>query len=250
VQTADNAAVAETDLTDSSINAPVKTVSGQQDVAIQLLDQSPINFDEVIFSDLMADYATKVDLEVLAGSNTAGQVKGVHATPGITTIAISGITLTKFYGAVADAVQRVHTSRFLPPSHIVMHPRRWAWLTAQLDSQFRPLVLPAANSLQNALATLDAVGSQQVVGQLQGLPVVTDPNIGTAYGTGTNEDLAYVQRSSDLLLFESGIRTRVLPEVGSGTLTVRLQVYGYVAFSAERYPQSIVEISGLTAPTF
>ncbi|KWX67777.1 DNA primase [Mycobacterium sp. NAZ190054] len=85
---------------------------------------------------------------------------------------------------------------------------------------------------------------------MQGLPVVTDPNIGTTYGEGTNEDLVYVQRSSDLLLFESGIRSRVLPDVGSGTLTVRLQVYGYIAFTAERYPQSIVEITGLTAPTF
>ena len=58
--------------------------------------------------------------------------------------------------------------------------------------------------------------------------------------------------SSDLLLFESGIRTRVLPDVGSGNLTVRLQVYGYLAFTAGRYPQSVVEIggAGLVAPSF
>jgi hypothetical protein len=34
------------------------------------------------------------------------------------------------------------------------------------------------------------------------------------------------------------------------TLTVLLQIYSYVAFSAARYPQSVVEIMGLTAPTF
>jgi hypothetical protein len=27
-------------------------------------------------------------------------------------------------------------------------------------------------------------------------------------------------------------------------------LYGYLAFSAARYPQSVVEITGLTAPTF
>jgi hypothetical protein len=32
--------------------APVRTISGQQGVAIQLLDQSPIAFDEIIFRDL------------------------------------------------------------------------------------------------------------------------------------------------------------------------------------------------------
>ncbi|QSM74591.1 phage major capsid protein [Mycobacteroides abscessus subsp. massiliense] len=250
VQTADNAAVAEQDLDDNFIEAKVRTVAGQQDVAIQLLDQSPVNFDEVVFQDLIADFGTKLDLQVLAGSGASGQVLGVHGTPGIGTIAITALTVASFYAAIADAIQRVHTSRFLPPTHIVMHPRRWGWLTASLDGDQRPLVLPAANAPQNALATLDAVASQQVVGQLQGLPVVTDPNIGTAYGTGTNEDVVYVQRSADLLLFESGIRTRTLPEPGAKNLTVCLQVYGYLAFTAGRYPQSVVEIGGLTPPAF
>jgi hypothetical protein len=49
---------------------------------------------------------------------------------------------------------------------------------------------------------------------------------------------------------ESGIRTRAYPETLSGQLTVRLQVFGYLAFTAGRYPQSTVEITGLTAPTF
>ena len=112
------------------------------------------------------------------------------------------------------------------------------------------MFLPAANNPMNAAGLLTAVDSQQVVGQMHGLPVVTDPNIGTGYGAVTNEDLIYVLRASDLILWESGIRARVLPETLSGQLTVRLQVYGYLAFSASRYPKSIVEITGLTAPTF
>jgi hypothetical protein len=42
----------------------------------------------------------------------------------------------------------------------------------------------------------------------------------------------------------------VLPETKAQNLTVILQVYRYLAFSAARYPQSIVQITGLTAPTF
>ncbi|SKM81098.1 phage-related major capsid protein [Mycobacteroides abscessus subsp. massiliense] len=248
-QTADNAAVASQDLQDAQIRADVRTIAGEQNIAIQLLDQSPINFDEVVFQDLIADYGTKVDLATLTGSGTAGQVKGVHNTPGIQTIAVTAVDLTKFYGALADAIQRVHTLRFLSPTVVVMHPRRWAWLTGQLDSQKRPLVLPAGRSFNN-VATLDAVASQQVVGEIQGLPVVTDPNLPTTLGTNSDEDVVYVLRAPDLLLFESGIRTRVLNEVGGHNLQVTLQVYGYLAFTAERYPQSVVEISGLTAPTF
>jgi hypothetical protein len=100
------------------------------------------------------------------------------------------------------------------------------------------------------MGVVSAVAAEQVVGQMHGMPVVTDPNIGTGDGAATNEDLIYVLRASDLILWESGIRTRVLPETRNGQLTVWLQVYGYLAFSAARYPRSVVEITGLTAPTF
>jgi hypothetical protein len=40
------------------------------------------------------------------------------------------------------------------------------------------------------------------------------------------------------------MRTRVLQEVLSGTLQVRLQVYNYVAFMANRRPEAISVISG------
>jgi HK97 family phage major capsid protein len=252
VQNGDNTAVAETDLTDGSVNARVQTIAGQQDVAIQLLDQSPVSFDQVIFRDLVADYATKVDLQVISGTGANGQVLGVRNTSGIQTIALTGTLVKDVYPKIADAIQRVQTSRFMPPTHIVMHPRRWAAFLAALDSQNRPLVVPNAGSPMNAIATTDGVAMEQVVGHMHGLPVVTDPSLPTTLGVGTNEDVIHVLRASDLLLYESGIRTRVLPDVGSGNLTVRLQVYGYIAFTAARYAQSVVEIggAGLAAPTF
>jgi HK97 family phage major capsid protein len=254
IQSADNNTVSEVDLTDSSVSAGVKTIAGQQDLAIQLIDQSPVNFDEIVFRDLVADYATKVDLQVIAGSNSNGQVQGVRGTSGITTITYTAGTPTvaQLYSKIADAVQRVHTLRFMPPTVIVMHPRRWAYLLAASDSNGRPLVVPDAGNPQNAIGTLNSVSSQQVVGQMHGLPVVTDPNMPTTLGASTTEDVIHILRAQDLLLWESNIRTRVLPEVGSGTLTTRLQVYGYLAFSAARYPKSVVEIggTGLIAPSF
>ncbi|CAM3953056.1 phage major capsid protein [Nocardia ninae] len=248
-QIADNTQIADTDLTDTYVSAPVRTVAGQQDIAVQLLDQSPINFDQVIFSDLIADYAAKLDIQVIGGSGTAGQVLGVRRTAGIATITATP-TVRSVYGAIADAVQRVHTKRLQPPTVIAMHPRRWGWLLAQLDDTQRPLVLPQQNSPQNALATLGAVAAEQIVGNLHGLPVITDPNLPITLGAGNNEDVILVMRASDLRLYESGIRTRVFPSPRSATLTTRLQVYGYLAFTAARYPQSIVEIGGLTPPDF
>jgi len=249
LQTADNQPVENTDLTDTSINAPVRTIAGAQGISIQLIDQSPIAFDEVVFRDLTADHAAQTDRQVIGGSGTGGQVLGVSGTPGIITVAAAAVTVKGVYSAIADGIQRVHSQRFMPPEVIVMHPRRWGWFLAQLDNQDRPLFLPAANSPQNATGVLSAVDSQQVVGQMHGLPVVTDPNL-PIDGGGGDEDPIYVLRSSDLILWESGVRARVLPEVQAMNLTVLLQIYNYLAFSAARYPQSIVEITGLTEPVF
>lgn len=252
VQDGDNTSVSETDLTDTSVSAPVRTIAGQQSVAIQLLEQSPVNFDEVIFSDLIADYASKLDLQVISGSGSNGQVTGVRNTGSIETVTYTDATPTvgELYSKIADAVQRIHTLRFMPPTVIVMHPRRWAYFLAATDTTGRPLVTPGVANPQNAIAVLGEVAAQGVVGEMHGLPVVTDPNMPTT--VSSTQDVIHVLRASDLRLWESGIRTRVLPEVGSGTLTTRLQVYGYLAFTAGRYPKSVAEISGtgLAAPTF
>ncbi|MGO9157275.1 phage major capsid protein [Mycobacterium sp.] len=250
VQTADNTPVTDVDLTDTFINAAVRTISGQQGVAIQLLDQSPIAFDDLVFRDLIADYATQLDKQCLYGSGTNGQVLGVNNTPNIGTIAVSTVDIQGVYSAIANAIQTVHTTRFQPPEVVVMHPRRWGWFLSLLDANQRPLFLPDANRPWNAAGILEEVASQQVVGSIQGLPVVTDPNIETNLGTGGDEDPVYVLRASDVVLWESGIRARVLPETKAQNLTVLLQLYGYLAFSAARYPASIVEISGLTEPTW
>lgn len=254
VQTADNQAVTDVDLTDTFINAPVRTISGQQGVAIQLLDQSPIAFDEIVFRDLVAAHATATDQQVLDGSGSSGQVLGIDFTPNIQTITVNSLNIQGIYSAIANAIQLVHTKRFLPPEVILMHPRRWGWLLSLLDTTNRPLFIPSANGLYNAAGVLEDVASQQVVGQIAGLPVVTDPNIsvtsGTEYSSYGDEDSIYVLRASDLILWESGIRCRALPEVKAQNLTVLLQVFSYLAFSAARYPASVVTITGLGEPSF
>jgi HK97 family phage major capsid protein len=253
VQTADNASVSSTDLTDSSVAVPVRTIAGQQDIALQLIEQSPVSFDEIVFADLIADYNTKLDVQVISGSGSSGQVKGIRNASGINTETYTSAspTVAGLYSKLAEGIQKIHTTRYMAPNVIVMHPRRWAWLLAALDTTNRPLVVPNYQGPMNAIGTFNGVSSQDTVGSLQGLPVVTDPSIPTTAGAGT-EDVILIMRSEDLLLWESGIKTRVLPDVGSGTLTVRLQVYGYVAFTAERYASAVTVASGtgLIAPTF
>lgn len=253
IQSADNVAVTSVDLTDTYVTAPVRTIAGEQSVSIQLLDQSPTDFSSIVFGDLVAAHAAATDLQVLNGSGAAGQVLGTTLTPGIQTVAASAPTITGVYSAIANAIQKVHTRRFLPPTVIVMHPRRWGWFLSLLDNQDRPLFLPVANGLNNAAGILSDVDSQCIVGQMQGLPVVTDPNISVTDGSESpvgTEDPIFVMRASDLVLYESGIRARTLNETKASNLTVILQIYSYVSYTAGRHPESVVQITGLPTPTF
>ena len=249
----DNAAVQSTDATTGTITVPVITIAGQQDVARQLMERSVPGVDEVLFADLTADYNTKVDLQVLAGSGAGGNAKGISnvTAPNTSTYTDATPTVPELYSKIADAIQLIHTNRFLPPNLIVMHPRRWGWFLAALDTQNRPLVPPTAPV--NPIGVLESVSSENLVGQLQGLPVIVDSSVTIVNGAGVNEDRIFVLRTQDQILMEdTPVKTKVFEEVLSNTLAIRLQVYNYLAFTPDRYPKSISIISGtgLITPTF
>ena len=79
---------------------------------------------------------------------------------------------------------------------------------------------------------------------MSGLRVVSDSNVGILYGASTTEDEIYVCRVSDMHLWEGPLQARVMPEVGSGTLTVRLMLHGYSAFASARFAKGISILSG------
>jgi len=251
-QASQNTAVQNTDATLGSVTAAVETIAGQQVVPQQLLDQSPINVDDILLADLAADYAVKLDVFVL--SNNAANKRGLLNVSGLNAVTYTDAspTVAELYPKVADGIQLVHTNRLMPADTIVMHPRRWAWFTAQVDTQGRPLVVPVANMPQNALAAMGENVSEGFVGTMQGLPVYVDPNVPTNLGAGTNEDRTLIFRSTDVILFEGTPQAEVFRETKADQLSVLLRFFNYAAIHSERYPKSISVISGtgLIAPTF
>lgn len=245
-QTADNAAVNEVDAVSATVTAPVVTFAGQNDVALQVLEQSPLagGFDELIFAELADDMDRYVDLQVLNGSGTSGQVKGILAAVASgnkSAYTDASPTQPEMYPSFGKVLSLTTTARKKGVEAWVMHNRRWYWLMAALDSSNRPYVTPVANGPQNAygVATADGAGQAEgLVGYIAGVPVFIDPNVPVLLTNGAGaagtEDIVIAGRFSDAILFEGALRTRVLPEVGSGTLSVRLQVYEYAAFTAER----------------
>lgn len=255
IQTADNGAVTETDMATTSVAVPIRTLAGQQDLAIQLIEQSPLGagMDALIYSQLSEDYELQLGAQLWNGSGASGQVLGFLQTGSINSVSYTdgSPTVPELYLPLSQAVSKVHTVSKVRASAIVMVPYRWNWMLSALDSNNRPLVVPAANGPYMSLGVQNESAAEGgPVGTVLGLPVYLDGTGPLTLGGGT-EDAIIAARFSDAVLMEGAVRTRVLPDVGSGTLTVRFQLYRYVGFTAGRRPQSVSKVTGtgLAAPS-
>lgn len=248
VQAADGAAVVSQDITDTFVTAQVRTIAGQQDVAMQLLDQSPISFDEVTFADLTSDYNQRLDTQMWVGTGANGQVLGALNVSGPNAITYTDTTptLPELWVPWVQSVSQVSTNRKKPATATFCTPGIWYWAASAVDANSRPLIIPEQGPGDlNPLAISSGLVAEGPVGRLTvGTPVILDGNIPSNLGAGTNESRIVTARTPDLYLWEGSMRTRVLTEVLSGTLQVRFQLFNYVAFMPDRLPKAISIISG------
>ena len=244
----EGAAVQETDMDDTKLDLSVKTFAGMQDVSRQALERGT-NIDSLVMADLVSAYHstlnTAVVAELLASAGNA--VTYTDASP----------TVAELYPKLLDSVQKVQTSFFAGPNVIIMHPRRLAFILAAVDGQNRPLAVPTPSSSgQPAFAYGNGAPVYGNSGySIAGLPVFTDATISTAQGAGTNQDTIYVGNSQELHLWEQGSGEPMMlrfEQPKGAELDVQMIVYGYSAFTANRYPNAFAMIggTGVVTPTF
>lgn len=249
VQVAEADAVNETDFDSETYSVNKVTIAGQNDVSIQSLEFSDPSIDTVIMRELMKSYNQKLDYQLIYGTGSGGQHRGIKTvvvSDGGNTVAFSSGNGAALLGKLYEAQSDIATQA---PGYdaqtVLLHSRRAAWLASHRDAN--------GNLFQQGQLFL-AAGEQDrgFVGNVAGLNVVRDANIATTQGTGTNEDDVYVMDINELMLAEGPLRTRVLQEVLSGTLQIRIQLYAFSAFAGGRRPKVLTRISGagLATPTF
>jgi hypothetical protein len=203
---------------------------------MQLLDQSPLNYDEIIFMDLAADYNMQVSAQLLLGSgfpqlnglfpNGKLYGNGTIGTAGATnagffTVA-SGTTTAQWAGAASlytaagQLKSKLGRNRFLPPTAWIGNPAVWEALATAVDGNGRPLVPPDQNGGPfNALSTLGEPAVEGLAGKLSSLPVYVDPNIPLTFG-GTSATQPYIGAISN---------GHTAPIDGSGGTSTNANVY-------------------------
>lgn len=254
-QTAEGAAFNEQDVAVTNLTVDVQLTTAAQDVSRTVVERGGAVVDQILLPDLLAALEVTLDAQAINGSGTAPQHRGVLNVTGVNTITWTDTTPTvaELIPKLADAIQRISSTRFAPADLIVMHPRRWGWITAAVDAASRPLVVPAAQQPVNALGVGQPASSPGPVGQLLGLPVVVDANIPTNLGAGTNEDTIIVCRTSDILVWEAPTMQFVMEQaIATAPGQIRVAVGRFALIAAGRYPGgiSVITGTGLTPPTF
>lgn len=252
VQATENAGVSETDIDDTLLAVNVRTIAGQQDVSRQVIDRS-VNADQVVIEDLVRRYHTALDNSIINDDGTSGTHLGIRSTTSIIAVTYTDATPTpsEAWGPLWDLQQQIESGVYAAASHLVMHPRRWAFFCSAIGTNQAMLGQMGVAPLLLGEEQSKAYGAG-VRGILAGLPVIVDANIPTTISS--TQDTILAVTDNELFLWEqpgSPLLIRA-EEVGVGTLTVKLVVYGYSAFTAGRYPgaHGAITGTGLTTPTF
>jgi len=251
VQT-EGAAVSETNIDDTKLDIAVQTVAGQQNVSRQAIERGT-NIDSLVMADLVSAYHTNLDSLFVTTSATSL----TNVITQVVTYTDASPTVPELYPKMADAIQRIQTNFFAGPNFILMHQRRLAFILASLDDQKRPLAVPVPNF--NGQPAVAAGNGAPIYGNsgytIMGLPVITDANVITTNGAGGNEDVIIFGNTQEAHLWEQGSGEPMLlrfEQPKASELDITMIVYGYSAFTANRYPNafSLIGGTGLVTPSF
>ncbi len=223
VQSALNAAPAESNPVESQASLAVKTAVCIADVATQLLEQGAPGLDAQLLPAMSEACDAAIEGAVLAALIAAGTaVAYVDVSP----------TAAEAWDAIERAVRSAQTARKIGGKPmVILHPRRISWLRAAADSAV-------------ASAGWDRV--------MAGVEVISDPAVSTTAGAGT-EDQVIVLAAPDCLDLLTGPTLVRVSEGGSatnsGTLTSSITVRrNYAVASRLAAGIAVVSGTGLIAP--
>jgi hypothetical protein len=253
LQASENASVSNTDIDDTLLTIPVQTAAGQQTLSRQAIERGT-GVEGIVMDDLFRRYATTKDSTLINQATTGLSASGT-SVPYVDAAPTAAKVWPKLLGAASGVEQALIGMGNADIA--VMHSRRWYWMQSQLTNSWPLVAQPGLGGTGNdgAMATSNgAAYGRGSRGQLpSGMIVITDNNIPTTKGGGT-EDEIYVTSSQECHLWEDPnapvfIRAE---QPAAAQLGVLLVLYGYFAYTFGRYANSVGLIggTGLIAPVF
>lgn len=227
------------DMTFGQQTVSIYTLAALAVVSNQLLADSKPGIDGLIAGDLAYRLAKAEEIALINGSGT-GQPTGILNQSGVGSVTYTDAspTVLELLDKIVEAIGQVEQEFFGFPSHIVLHPRTWAWIQKdRTDNVYT--IGSGANS--GGRVPSDALPSRS----LFGVPVVTTPNVPTNLGAGTNESRVIVgDFSQALILDRQGITIDDSSHVYFTSNKTVFRGEERMGFTAGRYPDAFSVVGG------
>jgi capsid protein len=233
MQASKGASITNTDGVEALVTGVVALIEGQVNVSQQLLDPAErgSTIDVLLGADLGEALGLKLDEQVLYGTGSNQQLRGLAAVSGIVDITKTNASPTGATNllALGDLTARVAAALGRMPDTLLLHPRRVAYIRSKL-----------ANTIEWPAA-----------------PVAV-PALRSSLGSGTNADEAFAIAVDEIWLLteDPPIRFDVFFDpsgaTGSASLTAKFSARMYASLLAGRKVQAIGRATGTesSAPVF
>lgn len=210
---AEEGAITETGMTSSFITVNVKAFKGGQEFSIELLDRSsPEFFAELSRQMQFALYKAQSDY-VLERLVAVGGAYGPAAN-----------SATGLVAYVAGASSEAYTNSLGFARSLVVSPTQWGNIMGYNVSG-----APLYNAT-NPMNQGGNVGPTSTSGQVMGLNLFVDRNIGVTAGTSADSDLSMIVLNPDAYTWYEGGQTTLRTDVlATGQVKVALVAYGALA---------------------
>jgi hypothetical protein len=239
------------DMADAAVESPAMVVDGNADVALQALEQSPLggaHLDHALLRDLGEAADAKLEERLFNGTGENKQITGILNLP-TGAGGVSAVTYTnaapKGYEVITELGKvggQLGDARNCPPEVWLMRTARWCWIGSALDLENLPLAVPGHQAIPPVAYTFDE-NRPAVAPPILGFPTYLDDAIPATLGEGKNQDCIVAIRPTDMMLFESTVRSRVALDVLSGSMEARFSLHRYAAV-LWRYPTAISTLTG------
>lgn len=251
VQSSQNSGVTESSIDDTLLTLDVLTIENWQSVSRQAVERSTGALD-VTVDDLIRGYHTKLD-STLINQATTGLTNKAASTAYTDADPTAAELYPKILAALAG-IEAVLLDQAADGSIAVMHSRRWYWMQSQVGTSWPFIGQPGINAQQGGVNYGELYG-RGFRGLLpNGTPVVVDNNIATNLGAGTNQDEIYLVNVNEAHLWEDPSAPMFIraDQAGATDLKVPLVVYGYAAYTFDRYTNGAGKVAGtgLVTPAF
>lgn len=242
--------VSETDYDDTLLSIPVRTAAGSQTLSRQAIERG-VGVEDTVMQDLHGALDVNLDSGLInkATVGLSAVANAIAYTDGTPTAVELYPKLLQGPAQVESALLNAAVGDVIA----VMHSRRWYWLQSQLTSTFPLFGQPGVPAQLAGVNNGEAYGKGFRGVLPSGVPVITDNNIATNLGAGTNEDEIYFAAQSEAHLWEDPSAPRLIRAEQSQAkkLAVDLVLYSYYAFTFVRRPHAQkIGGTGLVTPAF